>query len=85
MMALNGMLDTLKFEKLRIVFFAGEVFPVKYLRDLMKLIPGPGYYNLYGPTETNVITWYKVPDLPADRTKPIPIGKACANMESLPR
>ena len=81
MMALNGMLDTLKFEKLRIVFFAGEVFPVKYLRDLMKLIPGPGYYNLYGPTETNVITWYKVPDLPADRTKPIPIGKACANME----
>jgi amino acid adenylation domain-containing protein len=81
MMVLHGMLERLKFEKLRIVFFAGEVFPVKYLRDLMKLVPVPGYYNLYGPTETNVITWYKVPMLPPDRTKPIPIGKACANME----
>jgi len=81
MMVLHGMLDRLRFEKLRIVFFAGEVFPVKFLRDLMKLVPGPGYYNLYGPTETNVITWYQVPELPPDRTKPIPIGKACSNME----
>jgi amino acid adenylation domain-containing protein len=81
MMVLHGMLDRLKFEKLRIVFFAGEVFPVKYLRELMKLVPRPGYYNLYGPTETNVITWYQVPDLPAEQTKPIPIGKACENME----
>ncbi len=81
MMVLHGLLEKLAFEKLRIVFFAGEVFPVKYLRDLMKLVPKPGYYNLYGPTETNVITWYKVPTLPPDRTKPIPIGKACENME----
>jgi amino acid adenylation domain-containing protein len=81
MMVLHGMLERHKFETLRIIFFAGEVFPVKYLRELMKLIPRPAYYNLYGPTETNVITYYKVPQLPEDRTKPIPIGISCANME----
>lgn len=81
MMVLHGMLERHMFEQLRIIFFAGEVFPVKFLRDLMKLIPHPDYYNLYGPTETNVVTWYKVPQLPEDQTKPIPIGKACANME----
>jgi acyl-coenzyme A synthetase/AMP-(fatty) acid ligase len=81
MMVLHGMLERRTFEKLKIIFFAGEVFPVKYLRELMKLVPGPSYYNLYGPTETNVITWYKVPELPPEQTKPIPIGKACENME----
>jgi amino acid adenylation domain-containing protein len=81
MLVLHGMLERRTFEHLKIMFFAGEVFPVKYLRELMQLIPKPEYYNLYGPTETNVITYYKVPQLPPDRTKPIPIGIACANMD----
>jgi non-ribosomal peptide synthetase component F len=45
------------YSALRMVFFAGEVFPVKHLRALKSLWPGPRYYNLYGPTETNVCTW----------------------------
>ena len=36
--------------------------------------------NLYGPTETNVCTWYEVGQIPENQTTPIPIGKACANM-----
>jgi len=64
---------------LRIVFFAGEVFPVKHLRALMAMWPQPAYYNLYGPTETNVCTYYEVPaNFPEDRTEPFPIGIDCS-------
>jgi acyl-coenzyme A synthetase/AMP-(fatty) acid ligase len=62
------------------VHFAGEVFPVKHLRALKKLIPHPRYFNLYGPTETNVCTFYEIPHIiPEDRTNPYPIGKACSH------
>lgn len=65
---------------LRIVFFAGEVFPVKHLRSVMAMWPKPRYFNLYGPTETNVCTYYEVPvPFPEDRTEPFPIGKDCAD------
>jgi amino acid adenylation domain-containing protein len=66
---------------LRWILFAGEVFPVKHLRELMRVLPSPRYANLYGPTETNVVTWYEVSPLPDDRVEPIPIGKACANSD----
>ncbi len=81
MMVTHGQLDKRDFSNLRMVVFAGEVFPVKYLRQLMHIIPHPEYINLYGPTETNVVTYYKTPVLPESQTKPIPIGKCCENME----
>jgi acyl-coenzyme A synthetase/AMP-(fatty) acid ligase len=43
----------------------------------MELIPQAVYYNFYGPTETNVCTYYRVDSLPAEES-PIPIGKPCA-------
>ncbi len=64
---------------LRFVIFAGEVFPVKHLRTVMAMWPRPRYFNLYGPTETNVCTYYEVPaGFPAERTEPFPIGKDCS-------
>ena len=77
----SGNLSRFSYDALRTIIFAGEVFPVKYLRDLMLLVRKPAYYNFYGPTETNVITYYRVPEIPEDRTAPIPIGSACANMD----
>jgi acyl-coenzyme A synthetase/AMP-(fatty) acid ligase len=66
---------------LRRVFFAGEVFPIKHLRALKALWPAPRYFNLYGPTETNVCTYYEVPAAIAEeRTQPYPIGKVCSNL-----
>jgi amino acid adenylation domain-containing protein len=82
LMLLHGRLERHRFERLRTVLFAGEVFPVKYLRALMAAIPHAEYYNLYGPTETNVCTSYRVPPLPADRVKPIPIGRAITNADA---
>jgi amino acid adenylation domain-containing protein len=80
---LYGDLQQFELSHLRTVLFAGEVFPIKYLRQLVELIPRAAYYNLYGPTETNVCTWYKVGNLEPERTEPLPIGKACANSEIL--
>ena len=83
MMVNFGQLHTHDLSPLRLVLFAGEVFPVKYLRQLVAAVPQADYYNLYGPTETNVCTYYKVQprDLAAERTQPVPIGVACANIE----
>jgi L-proline---[L-prolyl-carrier protein] ligase len=67
------------FPGLRAVVFAGEVYPTKHLRALATLVPNATLLNLYGPTETNVCTYFEVRDLPDDG--PIPIGRACENSE----
>jgi len=68
---------------LRLVLFAGEVFPVQHLRDLKRQLPQPRYFNLYGPTETNVCTYYEIPaEIPDDRTAPYPIGPVCEHLRS---
>jgi amino acid adenylation domain-containing protein len=83
LLAQFGELRQHDYSKLRQVLFAGEVFPVKHLRALCELWPGPRYFNLYGPTETNVCTYYEVPTpVPADRTKPYPIGYTCSHLRS---
>jgi acyl-coenzyme A synthetase/AMP-(fatty) acid ligase len=81
-LAQYGRLEQYDYSTLRTVLFAGEVFPVKHLRALKKLLPNPRYFNLYGPTETNVCTFYEIPQsIPEDRVKPFPIGKACSNYQ----
>lgn len=78
-----GNLDRHDYSALRLVLFAGEVFPIKHLRALQARLPHPRYFNLYGPTETNVCTFYEVPaEIPADRTAPLPIGKACSHLRT---
>jgi L-proline---[L-prolyl-carrier protein] ligase len=64
---------------LRLVLFAGEVFPNKYLGELMPSAPNARFFNLFGPTETNVCTFYEVLEPPEANDPPIPIGRACAN------
>jgi amino acid adenylation domain-containing protein len=61
---------------LRAVYFAGEVFPIKHLRSTMAAIPGAVFWNLFGPTETNVCTAYRLPGPPDENDKAIPIGQA---------
>jgi amino acid adenylation domain-containing protein len=81
LLALYGDLKSHNLSRLRTIVFAGEVFPVKHLRMLMDQLPRARYLNWYGPTETNVCTWYEVPKLNPQRTTEIPIGKACENTE----
>jgi amino acid adenylation domain-containing protein len=78
-----GRLERHDLSRLRTVHFAGEVFPVKYLRKLKDAVPSANYFNLYGPTETNVCTYYRIPDvIPDERTQPFPIGKACSHLRT---
>jgi amino acid adenylation domain-containing protein len=80
LMAQFGNLERVDATSLRLVLFAGEVFPVRHLRRLVELWPGPDYYNLYGPTETNVCTFARIPaPIPRDRTEPYPIGDPCSH------
>jgi len=80
MLVTRGNLRGFDLSRLRAVIFAGEVFPAKYLTQLMAELPGARYLNWYGPTETNVCTWYEVPP-GSELTAPVPIGKGCANTD----
>lgn len=78
---LHGRLERFAFEALRTVLFAGEVFPVKYLRAVMERFARATFANLYGPTETNVCTYYIVPRPLAPAVADIPIGRPCENTQ----
>jgi amino acid adenylation domain-containing protein len=77
-LATQGNLENYNYSHLRHILFAGDVFPLKYLIKLTELIPTAQYHNLYGPTETNVCTYYPVPKI-IHEGETLPIGKACAN------
>jgi amino acid adenylation domain-containing protein len=80
---LHGDLGARDLDRLRLVLFAGEVFPMKYLRQLADLLPRAELYNLYGPTETNVCTYHRVDRWRLAGQERLPIGRACANTETL--
>jgi amino acid adenylation domain-containing protein len=81
LLAQYGKLERYAYPTLRVVLFAGEVFPVPQLRTLRGLWPSLRYVNLYGPTETNVCTFFELPPTtPPDRTEPYPIGRSCPHV-----
>ncbi len=74
----GGMLEVPREDfSLRTLLYAGEPFPVKYLRSLRNHL-SVRILNLYGPTETNVCAFYEVVGIPADQVRSVPIGKACS-------
>ena len=75
----HGKLEQHDHSALRLVLFAGEVFPIGALRALRVQWTRPRYFNLYGPTETNVCTYLPLPenDEP-ERSIPYSIGSVCA-------
>lgn len=74
-----GELDLRRFERLRLVLFAGEVFPPRYLARLMRHLESARFFNLYGPTETNVCTYEEILAPPPENGPPVLIGRACEN------
>jgi amino acid adenylation domain-containing protein len=74
-----GKLQRHTYPRLRLVLFAGEVFPIAQFEQLKSYWTEPRYFNLYGPTETNVCTYYEVPS--DDSWKALatfPIGRMCS-------
>ncbi|MDP3900329.1 MAG: amino acid adenylation domain-containing protein [bacterium] len=77
-----GSIDPSRLKKVRSICFNGEVFPVKYLRDWMKIFPDKEFINMYGPTEATVqCSFYRIKEVPKEVDKSVPIGKSCANAE----
>lgn len=68
---------------LKLVWFAGEVFPTKQFNIWRKALPHTRFANLYGPIETAVDSIFYIVkrDIPDD--EPIPIGYAYRNTDIL--
>ncbi len=81
LLVLRGRLDEVELPALRTILFAGEVFPTKHLHRLVELLPGVRFANLFGPTETNVCTWYEVPRWEGEPPPSIPIGKPITDVD----
>ncbi|MFC4851892.1 amino acid adenylation domain-containing protein [Actinophytocola glycyrrhizae] len=64
-------------KELRALLFAGEPFPIPYVRELAGWTTAR-LLNLYGPTETNVCTYRQVRAADLEREVPVPIGRACS-------
>lgn len=82
-LAQPGIMDGRDFSKLRLVLFGGEPMPVKHLREIMTRLPDAEFVNVYGPTETNGCTHYRVTEVPAAGSAPLPIGRPYPNVEAL--
>lgn len=82
LLLLHGRVTANKLKSIRVLLFAGEVFPMKYLRQLAEVSTHSELYNLYGPTETNVCTYYKVERERLAGMEKLPIGIACANTDT---
>lgn len=72
-----GKLHKYDYSSLRYVFFAGEVFPIEQLKQLKTVWSHVQFCNWYGPTETNVCTYFEIPDVIDEQDVPFPIGKDC--------
>jgi acyl-coenzyme A synthetase/AMP-(fatty) acid ligase len=83
-LSLIGALDDLEtrdLAALRVVAFAGEVFPAPPLTTLRRRLPHPRYFNFWGSTETNVGVYYELPP-DAVFDAPPPIGRPCEHYEA---
>jgi amino acid adenylation domain-containing protein len=79
LLAHYGKLKRYDYAALRLVLFAGEVFPISQYSCLRAFWHRQRFVNLYGPTETNVCTWFEIPDDErVGKLSTFPIGKICS-------
>lgn len=75
LMLARGTLAKRDLGKLRLILFAGEVFPPAHLKNLMEALPrSVEWFNLFGPTETNVCLYHHVAHGSVG-DQPVPIGQ----------
>lgn len=78
-----GLLDKIKLPDLKLVWFAGEVFPTKQFLVWYDMLPDTTFANLYGPIEITLdCTYYVVDERPVE-SEPLPIGVPYHNTDVL--
>ncbi len=75
----HGALENLS---LKTVMYAGEPFTPAHLKTVMEALPGVPFANIYGPTETNIITYHWI-QKPPQTLDPIPLGRVVDDTEIL--
>jgi amino acid adenylation domain-containing protein len=66
--------------RLRQIMYAGEPFPTPQLRKLRDALPKARIANIYGPTETNIVTHHWVDSIP-ENDAPVPLGRVVDDTE----
>lgn len=83
MTANSGVFGKYRPRFLKRALLGGEALRAKQLRIWREALPDVRYVNLYGPTETTVDCTYFPIERDYGEGEPIPIGRACENMELL--
>ncbi len=81
LVANSGVLDKVPLDSLRLVIVGGEALQARQLNLWRRALPQVQYINLYGPTEVTVDCCYYFIDREFADGEPVPIGRACENME----
>jgi amino acid adenylation domain-containing protein len=77
------LLNSIKLPDLRIVWFAGEVFPTKQFKYWKKNLSHTLFANLYGPIEITLDCTYFIVNREIPDNEPIPIGIPYKNTDIL--
>ena len=77
------LLSKIQLPDLRLVWFAGEVFPTKQFNYWRKMLPQTKFANLYGPIEITLDCTFYVVEREFEDSEPLPIGYACKNTDVL--
>ena len=82
-LANSGLLSKIRLNNIEKILFCGEVMPNNQLNMWRKEYPSVLDANLYGPTEITDVCTYYIVDRSFSDDEPLPIGKACENMDIL--
>lgn len=80
-MTMRGGLSPERLPAFKHILFAGEVFPLNNLKKLLTALPHIEFFNLFGPTETNVCCYWQVQSNQLDHITQIPIGIAACSAQ----
>lgn len=78
-----GLLDRIPLPDLKLVWFAGEVFPTKQFLTWYDALPQVTFANLYGPIEITLDCTYYIVDRRPVESEPLPIGIPYRNTDVL--
>ena len=79
--ARKGKLAEFDLSHFKTLLFAGEPFPIAPLQALCQQLPNVNLFNLYGPTETNVSTYWPVNWSTLSQNHLLPIGIPASNAQ----
>ena len=77
------LLSKISLSSLKLVWFAGEVFPTKQFLYWYDKLPDACFVNMYGPIEITLDCTYHIITERPNENEPLPIGIPCENTDIL--